>query len=239
MNKANTSPFELAQFCKLEMCHIFMSLIFKKSNLALAHLFLLHFTKSLSHSMTLNSKNYTFTTRIWRVERGFLMIISDFSFHFCHFWRCCASPFLIHSIHKAIDWNLPKGCFLPSWTWLWILFFLFLKTNDVRSHCTMLRKNLWILYRFEYKMIHVMELLLWSTMLVKEKRKSLPRKWSRIISVWSVIPLLLLHHQPTSASFPGSTLHPEVFPAPGTHEGTFRVVQFTLNASKGDYIKNI
>lgn len=84
-----------------------------------------------------------------------------------------------------------------------------------------------------------MELLLWSAMPVKEKKKSLPGKWSMIISVWSVIKLLLLHHQPTSASFPGSTLHPNVFPAPGTHEGTFRVVQFTHNASTGDYIKDI
>lgn len=62
-------------------CLIFLWVwLSKNSNLACTHLFLLHFTKSLSHSMTLNSKNYTFTERIWRVKWGFLMIISHFIF---------------------------------------------------------------------------------------------------------------------------------------------------------------
>lgn len=130
-----------------------------------------------------------------------------------------------------MDWDL--GIFF---TFIKVIVIFFKKTKRCEKSLHYVKeKNCELCTDFEFKMIHVMELLLWSAMLAQVKRKSLPGKWSRIISVWSIILLLLLHHRPTSTSFPDSTLHPEVFPAPGTREGTFRVVQFTLNASTGDY----
>lgn len=112
---------------------------------------------------------------------------------------------------------------------LWDIFYLqkidcdFFFKEEKKRRCEKslhyIREELWTLYRFDFKMLHVMGLFLWSVMLVQAKRESLPGNCWRIISAWSIMPLLLLHHQQISTSFPNSTLHREVFPAPGTREG--------------------
>lgn len=68
-----------------------------------------------------------------------------------------------------MDWDLPMGYFLPSWKWLWFFFF---KDKQCEKSLHYIKKKLWTLYRFEYKMIHVMELLLWSAMLVQDIKEN-------------------------------------------------------------------
>lgn len=203
-------------------------------------LFILHFTKSLSHPSTGNSKTLCLSREHMKGGIG----IFDYQFSACSF-QFANFGLVVYSIlyfkafkgDEAMNYDLLKGCSYFHINDCGFFFFLFENQSDQSLHYVEGKNEIvnfvqiWLKYYTCYEIITPVI----SHACARQKKifawKVIENQSDQSSHCFCSISQLLLHFQ--------SQLYPQVFLPLGTHEGTLRVVQFTLNASTGDYIENI